>query len=69
MKKPEDMNISCLGLPPLPWWSGVDLPCVFESWPNTTCCGASDWSNKRAHSVLSELNQSEQGGLEFWAGF
>ena len=28
-EKPEDLNISCLGLPPLPWWPGLDL-CVWK---------------------------------------
>ena len=68
-EKPEDLNISCLALPPLPWWPGLDLPCVFESWPNTSCYGTSNWSNKRDNSVLSYLDQSEQRGLELWAGF
>ena len=68
-EKSEDLNISCLALPPLPWWPGLDLPCVFESWPNTSCYGTSNWSNKRVNSVLSYLNQSEQRGLEFWASF
>ena len=30
---------------------GLDLTCVFESWPNTSCYGTSDWSNKTAPPI------------------
>ena len=27
-EKPEDLNISCLALPPLPWWPGLAWTCL-----------------------------------------
>ena len=33
---------------------GLDLPCVFESRPNTSCYGTSNWSNKRARPIRAK---------------
>ena len=58
-------DLACLLCP-----GGLDLPCVFESWPNTSCYGTSNWSNKRVltqYWVIS-TNQSKED-LSFGQAF
>ena len=68
-KKPEDMNISCLGLPSLPWWPGLACLVCLKVGPTLLAVGLLIGQIKELTQYwVNSTNQSKEG-LSFGQAF